>query len=118
MKTKVNKFPEDIYPDKEYDEEANSPDYKFNEHDLLLELGRYIDDTYKQHYAGDTYQATDIIIDAGHGVGFTLGNVIKYAKRYGKKEGYNRKDLLKMIHYSLLALYVHDLNEQRAKEIE
>ena len=47
-------------------------------------------------------------IDAGLGEGFTLGNVIKYAQRYGKKDGYNRKDLLKVLHYTLMALFIHD----------
>jgi len=112
----------EIYPDivdeKTFRIIPHTIDYKFNEDNLIAEISRYIDATYEQHYACDTYQATDIIIDAGHGIGFTLGNVIKYAKRYGKKEGYNRKDILKMIHYSILALYVHDLNEAKAKEVE
>lgn len=119
----VDPLTSEIYPDKSCEVDhfqiiKPTIDYKFNEDTLLEELAQYIDATYQQHYAGDTYQATDIIVDAGHGIGFTLGNVIKYAKRYGKKEGYNRKDLLKMIHYSLLALYVHDRNENRAKEVE
>jgi hypothetical protein len=42
------------------------------------------------------------------GHGHTLGNVIKYAQRYGKKEGKNRKDLLKILHYAVMALHVHD----------
>ena len=45
-------------------------------------------------------------------MGFALGNVLKYAQRYGKKEGYNRKDLLKILHYALIALHVHDKNEK------
>ena len=53
-------------------------------------------------------QSTEFIIDAGLGEGFTLGNVIKYAQRYGKKDGYNRKDLLKVLHYALMALHIHD----------
>ena len=93
----------------------NSPKYIFNEGNLLKEIEQYINLTYSGHYAGN-YQATDIIIDAGHGIGFTLGNVIKYAKRYGKKEGFNRKDLLKMIHYAILSLYVHDYNIKNSKE--
>jgi len=83
----------------------------FNEENLLAEIDAYIKSTYAGHYKGN-YQATEIIIDAGHGLGFTLGNVIKYAKRYGKKDGYNRKDLLKMIHYAILALHVHDVEKE------
>jgi len=82
--------------------------YKFNENKIIQELQTYINDTYSQHYASDKYQATDVIIDAGHGEGFTLGNIMKYAKRYGNKEGKNRKDLLKILHYGIIMLYVHD----------
>ena len=77
-------------------------EYKFNEDKNLLELKAYIDDTYGQHYASDKYQATDVIIDSGHGEGFCMGNIMKYAKRYGNKEGKNRKDLLKILHYAII----------------
>ena len=62
-------------------------DYKFNERELILELKYYINDTYGEHYASDKYQATDVIIDSGHGEGFCMGNILKYAKRYGNKDG-------------------------------
>jgi len=81
---------------------------KFNETRLLEEVQDYIDDTYSNHYADNKYQATDIIIDAGFGEGFCMGNIIKYIKRYGRKQGYNRKDILKLIHYAIIMLYVHD----------
>ena len=82
--------------------------YKFNEEKLLQELAKYINNTYGQHYASDKYQATDVIIDSGHGEGFCLGNIMKYAKRYGNKEGKIRKDLLKILHYGIIMLNVHD----------
>jgi len=85
-------------------------EYKFNEDKLIEELKEYINSTYDQHYATDKYQATDIIIDSGHGTGFCLGNVIKYAKRYGRKGTFeeSRKDLMKILHYAIIQLYVHD----------
>tara|TARA_R100000700_G_C3111649_1_gene104404 strand:+ start:442 stop:714 length:273 start_codon:yes stop_codon:yes gene_type:complete len=86
--------------------------YKFNEDKLLVELKKYIYDTYGQHYASDKYQATDVIVDAGHGEGFCIGNIMKYAKRYGNKEGKNKKDLLKMLHYGIIMLHVHDLENK------
>ena len=43
-------------------------------------------------------------------MGFSLGNILKYAQRYGKKNGHNRDDLLKLWHYGIIALHVHDLN--------
>ena len=83
-------------------------DYKFNEDDYLIELEEYINTTYDEHYAQNKYQATDVIIDSGHGVGFCLGNIFKYTKRYGLKNGYARSDLLKILHYTIIALHVHD----------
>ena len=84
-------------------------DYKYDEETLIKELQEYVDVTYGQHYSQDKVQTTEFVIDAGHGEGFCLGNVIKYTQRYGKKEGKNRKDLLKVLHYGLIALHVHDL---------
>jgi len=89
-------------------EDIFRPNYKFNEDKLLAQLRMYVDKTYTQHYSQNKIQATEFIIDAGHGVGFTLGNVIKYAQRYGKKDGFNRQDLLKVLHYAIIALHVHD----------
>ena len=83
-------------------------DYKFNEEEYLEELKKYIKTTYDAHYAKNKYQATDVIIDSGHGVGFCMGNIFKYAKRYGLKNGFARSDLLKILHYAIIALHVHD----------
>ena len=83
-------------------------DYKFHE-DIILEVAKGSSDgTYKEHYADGKYQATDLIIDAGHGEGFCMGNIMKYAMRYGKKEGRNQVDLLKLIHYAVIAYYIGD----------
>ena len=83
-------------------------EYKYNEEVLVNELKQYIDKTYGEHYSKDKFQATEFIIDSGHGEGFLVGNIMKYAQRYGKKSGYNRADLLKVIHYGIMALHHHD----------
>jgi hypothetical protein len=82
-------------------------DYKFEENVTLSNLKDYIDSTYDQHYASGKYQATDMIVDAGFGEGFCIGNIMKYAMRYGKKDDKN-KELLKIIHYAMIALYIND----------
>jgi len=87
-------------------------DYKYNEGDLIAEIKDYIDGTYGEHYSTNNYQATEFIIDGGHGEGFCVGNIMKYAQRYGKKNGYNRKDLMKIIHYAIIAMYNHDLQHE------
>ena len=78
--------------------------YKFNEDEVLKQLKVYIDRTYDQHYSTDKIQATEFIIDSGMGEGFCMGNIIKYAKRYGKKAGKNDLDLLKIMHYTIILL--------------
>lgn len=88
----------------------NLIDYKFDEDRLIREFKQYIDSTYDAHYSKNNFQATEFIIDGGHGTGFCIGNVLKYAQRYGKKGTAEdaRKDLMKVLHYALIQLYVHD----------
>ena len=88
-----------------------NPDYKYNEGKTLAELKEYIDSTYDEHYSKNKFQATEFIIDGGHGEGFCIGNIMKYAQRYGKKGGKNRRDLLKVIHYGIIALYINEMEE-------
>ena len=94
---------------------SNSIDYKYNERELLNEFSSYVDKTYEEHYSKEKFQATEFIMDGGHGEGFCIGNILKYAQRYGKKEGYNRADLLKVIQYVFLALYNHDTYKETEK---
>jgi len=83
-------------------------DYKYSEDKILSELQEYIDNTYGEHYSQNKFQATEFIMDSGHGEGFCIGNIMKYAQRYGKKDGKNRKDLLKAIHYIVLLMSSED----------
>ena len=84
--------------------------YKFSEGALIKELQAYIDNTYDGHYSKNQFQSTEFISDCGHGIGFAIGNILKYAQRYGKKgtpEDAHR-DLMKVLHYSIIALHEHD----------
>ena len=86
--------------------------YKFNEANTIEQIKRYVDKTYERHYGYGKYQATDMIIDAGHGDGFCMGNIMKYAMRYGKKPDpisgdlKDQGDLLKIIHYAIIAIHL------------
>ena len=88
-------------------------DYKFNEGALIEELQAYIDDTYGGHYSKNNFQSTEFIVDCGHGIGFTIGNILKYAQRYGRKGTTedHRKDLMKVLHYGIIALSIHDSDD-------
>lgn len=101
------------YPNMTWDggdviELKDAVDYIYSEGDIIREIKDYIDSTYNQHYSKNKFQATEFIIDGGHGEGFCIGNILKYAQRYGNKDGYNRKDLMKVIHYAIIMLHVHD----------
>lgn len=84
--------------------------YKFSEGALIKELQSYIDKTYDGHYSKNQFQSTEFISDCGHGIGFAIGNILKYAQRYGKKGTHDdaRRDLMKVLHYSIIALHEHD----------
>lgn len=90
--------------------EESSIDYKYSEDRIFHELKEYVDNTYDQHYSQNKFQATEFILDSGHGTGFCIGNILKYAQRYEKKGTREdaRKDLLKVIHYGIIALHNHD----------
>lgn len=85
-------------------------EYKFSEPQNIKELQEYIDETYRGHYSKNKFQSTEFISDCGHGIGFAIGNILKYAQRYGKKGTPEdaRRDLMKVLHYSIIALHEHD----------
>ena len=85
-------------------------DYKFNEDKSIRDLTAHIDSTYNSHYSKEKFQAAEFIVDGGHGTGFCIGNILKYAQRYGKKGSHEeaRKDLMKILHYAIIQLHVHD----------
>lgn len=89
--------------------------YKFNEAELLRQLKEYIDATYYEHYAQGRIQTTEFIQSNGGGIEFTRGNIIKYAQRYGMKDGRNRKDILKVLHYAIIMLHTHDIETQQER---
>ena len=93
-------------------------DYKFSEYTIIGELDQYIESTYSQHYNKNKFQATEFIIDGGHGEGFCIGNILKYAQRYGKKNGCDKNDLMKVLHYGIIALHVHNLNNEESETNE
>ena len=87
-------------------------DYKYSEERILKEIKEYVDATYGEHYSQNKFQATEFIMDSGHGEGFCIGNIMKYAQRYGRKDGHNRKDLMKVLHYAIMAIHNHDLTRK------
>jgi len=80
--------------------------YKYSENETLEEIKLFIDSTYSGHYVGEGEIQT---LDVWHSLGIASdtckATAIKYMMRYGKKDGFNRKDLLKAMHYIILMLH-------------
>ena len=93
--------------------------WKYNEGRILREVEAYLSSTYKGHYVGgdSKIQTLDLIDSNGDAEAFCRANIIKYASRFGKKDGKNPKDLLKVIHYAFLLYHFADLPfTEEAKE--
>lgn len=87
--------------------------YKFKEDEIIREIKEYIDKTYSQHYSlldnKEKIQVTEFMMSHFvDGEDFLRGNALKYLCRYGLKDGKNRKDLLKAVHYIILMMYYND----------
>ena len=83
---------------------------KYNEDKILKEIETYIKGTYGQHYAqvSKGTQVQDLLRSVGIDKDFCQANAIKYLCRFGKKDGRNRKDLLKAVHYIVLLMNSED----------
>ena len=83
---------------------------KYNEDKIIKEISDYISNTYTEHYSTtkDGFQVQDMLRHLGIDKDFCQANAIKYLARYGKKNGKNRKDLLKAIHYIVLLMSSED----------
>jgi len=96
--------------------------YAFDEDKYLQELTDYINSTYNQHYVSNKTgsQVLDVAIDRGRAMDFILTNIDKYSGRYGKKGSVStwRGDLVKLAHYAILALYVHDLEHATKSAVD
>ena len=82
--------------------------YKYNEAKYLRELADYVDGTYGEHYVAKGIQVIDIWESLDSLDTTARDTAIKYLCRYGKKQGKNRKDLLKAMHYIILMMYADD----------
>ena len=88
--------------------------WKYNEEEILKELLEYVRGTYNQHYSAgdDKIQTLDLIEACGDGEAFCRSNILKQASRYDKK-GTARRDIMKILHYSVLLMHFNDKNAQR-----
>lgn len=81
--------------------------YKYNEDRILADLKTYFDKTYGEHYKSEdsNIECFDAWIALGNATPTFRNTALKYLWRYGKKNGSNKADLLKAIHYIVLCLH-------------
>lgn len=83
-------------------------DYKYKEDVILSEFMDYIDKTYGEHYKTEenSVECFDAWIAMGDSTPTFRNTALKYLWRYGKKNGNNKDDLMKALHYVMMCLYV------------
>ncbi len=82
--------------------------WKYNEDKILKDVQDYVTSTYGSHYCGhnqDDIQTIDLMAAKDLATHFCQANILKYGSRYGDKDGRNKRDLLKVIHYAMLLLH-------------
>jgi hypothetical protein len=84
---------------------VNSP-YKYAEDRIIADFHDYIDNTYSQHYQTENnVQCFDAWIALEDATPTFRNTAMKYLWRYGKKNGNNKDDLMKVLHYTIMCLY-------------
>ena len=91
----------------------NNGRWKYHEDVILNDIKEYVSGTYNSHYTSEEpgfkdIQTIDLMAAKGLASAFCQSNIIKYGSRYGDKDGKNKKDLLKVIHYAMLLLHFDD----------
>ena len=84
--------------------------WKYNEDKILKDIEDYVTSTYGSHYCGhnedyNDIQTIDLMAAKDLAPGFCQANILKYGSRYGDKDGRNKRDLMKVIHYAMLLLH-------------
>lgn len=78
---------------------------KHKEDEILKYIDQYIRKTYTEHYQTvGGIQVIDVWQALGIDEETYRSNIIKYSMRYKYKDGANLKDLMKIIHYTILLI--------------
>ena len=96
--------------DQDFYEPKRAHFYKYHEEDILKDIEEYVSGTYQGHYTGKSHeyrnvQTIDLMASKELASSFCQANILKYGSRYGNKDGKNKKDLMKVIHYAMLLLH-------------
>ena len=92
----------------------NDIQYKYCEDNIISDFKNYIDLTYSEHYKTEqeSIECFDAWIALGDSTPTFRNTALKYLWRYGKKNGSNKADLMKALHYVMMCLYVDHYKEK------
>lgn len=95
--------------------DSPSIQYKYAEDKILADLKAHLDKTYSEHYMTEdqSIECFDAWIALGDSTPTFRNTALKYLWRYGKKNGNNKKDLLKALHYVIMCLYVDHYKDNK-----
>lgn len=97
-------IPNTTYPEDSVEELP----FKYNEAEIMKELNDHLLGTYGEHYVKDDskLECFDAWIALGDSGPTFRNTALKYLWRYGKKDGKNKDDLLKAMHYIQMLMHV------------
>ena len=101
---------DDMYSHYFTEEKPMAHYFKYHEEEILKDIQEYVSGTYQGHYTGKSHeyrnvQTIDLMASKELASAFCQANILKYGSRYGNKDGKNKKDLMKVIHYAMLLLH-------------
>ena len=101
---------DDMYSHYFTEEKPMAHYFKYHEEEILKDIQEYVSGTYQGHYTGKSHeyrnvQTIDLMASKELAAAFCQANILKYGSRYGNKDGKNKKDLMKVIHYAMLLLH-------------
>jgi hypothetical protein len=102
------------YSDVQWNYGKNDVPYKYCEDNIISDFKNYIDSTYSEHYKTEqeSIECFDAWIALGDSTPTFRNTALKYLWRYGKKNGSNKADLMKALHYVMMCLYVDHYKEK------
>lgn len=104
------------FQEEEFLKDAREFIRNIKEDEFIEECLAYIKETYGEHY--NTQKGNQTIeyiqaLDSSNSLIYPKGNVIKYASRFGRKDGFNKKDLFKAMHYiCFMNYYAYNKNNK------
>ena len=90
------------------DTAAADPKWKYCEDKIVADFRDYLAKTYSEHYKteDENIECFDAWIALGDSGPTFRNTALKYLWRFGQKDGKNKKDVMKAMHYVLMLMYV------------